>query len=246
MPLWDYGVVAEYKPDVRAAALREEARARDANGFVRQTDWWAINEARGADGFVAVPVEDFRGFLISSTPEIRHVAVLLSPEAHLDPHDLKPIFEAAPTDGTTFLAHYVQGMAAILETHYASGSPFAHLPFIRDGEPQWDASAFGARDLEQAARLVGSAEKRFSFDCGRKQLLYRALEQDLDEADAKPDWFVPSGELLPFEGADPDCDLTFWDTEMFREPSGFQRPRTADISNPPEAPRKGLLSRLLG
>lgn len=240
MPIWDYEIFGYYKPEVKSAALREETTARETNGFIRQTDWWAINERRDADGFLTVPTDGFIDFLISSTKDVRHAAVLLSPQAHLDPYDLKPIFEAAPMDGSTFLAHYVYGMADILEMHYASGSPFAHHPFIKDGRAQWNASSFGAEDLVHAARLVGTSEKRFSFDCGRKQILYKALEQDLEHADVKPDWFVPSNELLPFDGKEPECQFTFWDSDVFKEPSGYRRPLIADVSAPPTEKKAGI------
>ncbi|MEP5762699.1 MAG: hypothetical protein ABJ327_25945 [Litoreibacter sp.] len=236
--------MADYKPEVKAAALREEILAREKNGFVRQTDWWKINSERTKIGCSNVVIESFQDFLISATKDVRHVAVLLSPEAHLDPYNLKPIFQAAPIDGSTFLSNYVYGIADILETHYASGSPFAHHPFVKDGQPQWTTSAFGAGDLESAARLVGTSEKKFSFDCGRKQLLYLALEQDLEHHGVKPSWFVPAAELLPFDGTEPDCAFTFWDSDVYRTPKNYSRPYVEDVMAPSNPKEGSIFSKL--
>lgn len=243
MALWDYNC-ADYKPEYREANRAEELRARQQNGFIRTTDWWAINTNRDALGFVPLSdeesVEDFPRFLIEARPDTRYVAVLLSAEAHLDPYDLKPVFEKAEVDGSTLLVHYVQGISGVLETYYASSSQFRDHAFVKNGQPQWDASAFGVRDLEHAARLVGTEEKRFSFECGRKQLLYEALEQDLEHHDVKPDWFVPASELKPFQGVEPDCPYNFWDYEVFKEPADFERPWIENL--PLKKPKKGFLS----
>lgn len=243
MALWDYQIMADYKPEVKAVALQEETIAREKNGFVRQTDWWKINSRRIEIGCTTVAIDSFQDFLISATKDVRHVAVLLSPEAHLDPYDLKPIFQAAPIDGSTYLSNYIYGLADILETHYASGSPFAHHPFVKDGQPQWSTSAFGVSDLEFAARLVRTSEKEFSFDCGRKQLLYQTMEQDLEHHDLKPSWFVPSTELLPFHGTEPECEFTFWDGDVYRTPKGYNRPHIEDVTLPPSPKKNGIFSK---
>ncbi|MEM0947762.1 MAG: hypothetical protein AAGK37_10175 [Pseudomonadota bacterium] len=243
MALWDYNCEG-YKPERHKIILAEEARAREMNGFVRTTDWWTINENRDALGFVSVSAEgsseNMPVLLMEGSPDVRYVAVLLSADAHLDPYDLHPVFENAEVDGSTLLAHYVQGISDVLDLYYSSSSHLRDRVFIKNGSPNWDASSFGAKDLEHAAGLVGTKGKRFSFECGRRQLLYQALEQDLEHHNVKPDWFIPSSELMPFQGVEPDCPYTFVDYGVFREPLGLERPWIEDL--PLERPKKGLLS----
>ncbi|MEO1679639.1 MAG: hypothetical protein AAFU80_15965 [Pseudomonadota bacterium] len=245
MALWDYNC-ADHNPELREANRVEEARAREQNGFVRTTDWWAINNNRDALGFVSVSAEgsneNMPVLLMEGSPDIRYVAVLLSSEAHLDPYDLHSVFENSEVDGSTLLAHYLQGISDVLELFYSSSSQLRDRVFIKDEPPDWNLSTFGAKDLEHAAGLVGTKEKRFSFECGRKQLLYRALEQDLEQHHVKPDWFIPSSELMPFQGVEPDCPYNFWDYGVFREPPGFERLWIEDL--PIRKTKSGFLSLL--
>ncbi|MEM8582516.1 MAG: hypothetical protein AAGF50_15075 [Pseudomonadota bacterium] len=245
MALWDYNC-ADHKPELREANRVEEARARQQNGFIRTTDWWAISNALDPLGFASVSAEgspeNMPVLLMEGSPDIRYVAVLLSSEAHLDPYDLHPVFETAEVDGSTLLAHYLQGISDVLEHYYASSSQMRDRVFIKNGPPDWDMSTFGTKDLKHAAGLVGTKEKRFSFECGRKQLLYRALEQDLEHHGVKPDWFIPSSELMPFQGVEPDCRYNFCDYGVFREPPGFERPWIEDLPAPKT--KKGFLSLL--
>ena len=236
MALWDDSIKGNPDYDLEVSICQEEIQAREQNGFVPQTDWWAINERRHVDGFEELPIDSFHDFLIEASPDVRHVAVLLSQEAHLDPYDLKPIFEAVHVDGSTFLVHYIYGMSMILETYYASSSSQKDGFFVKNVSVDWSLSSFGAADLEHAARLVGSSDQKFSFDCGRLQTLYAALERDLQTHGLVPDWFVPSSKLKPFSGTEPDCAFTFWDLELYREPAGYIRPQTGDVILP-EAPQ---------
>lgn len=237
MALWDDLIRGNSQQDRDLLIRKEEIYAREANGFVRQTDWWAINDRRYTDGFEEIPpyIDEF---LVSSTPDVRHVAVLLSQEAHLDPYDLEPIFRAAHFDGSSYLAHYIYGISMILELYYATSADPKNGSFISNNQAKWRLSTFGLEDLVYAARLVGTTNKTFSFDCGRLQPLYAALERDLDSHCIKPDWFVPATKFLPFEGVEPDCDVTFWDAEVLREPSGYSRPMMADVSLPPQTEKQ--------
>lgn len=232
MALWDDLIRHNSDTERDILILQEEIQARQRNGFVQQTDWWSINKQRNAPEFEELEIESFSEFLMAATIDVRHVAVLLSEEAHLDPYDLETLFQAVQFDGSSYLAHYVKGMNFILEGYYTSSSKSRDRFFVKDGAVDWGMSSFGEEDLIIAARHVGKTEQTFSFDCGRMQTLYAALEEDLTTHGLLPDWFIPSARLLPFHGVEPDCEFTFWDLEVYREPNNFVRPLLGDVVLP--------------
>lgn len=246
MPLWDRAIVASYEPEVMSTARREEAIARETNGFVKQTDWWAMNKKYVNDPIIPIAQNGIVEFLKQSTKDVRHVAVLLYGHTNLDWCEVEQIFAESEIDGSTFLVHYLNTLVNLLEGYYASGNPVGHHPFVVDGTPLWKYSNSGLQYLMKAASLVGSEEKTFSFDCGRMQLLYKAMQDDLEQNGVKPDWFVDASELLPFQGVEPVCNVTFWDYEVIQLPENHQVMMIEELSLVPDHPTKRKPSNLFG
>ena len=198
-------------------ALMEERQARARHGFLPQTDWWAIQRACFADGFTQLTTSGgLVDFLIDASADARYVAMLVAPLANLQPFDVAGIVQA-PMDRSSFLALYVYAVSPMLETQGA-------FTRQKQGAANWDSLPYPVDDIARFAKMATDAKQRFTFQCGRKQVLYERLEAELDHANVKPDWFLPSEALRPFHGVEPDCNLTFYDHEVFAEPPGYARP----------------------
>ena len=213
MALWDHGIASGRA--ALARARQEERAARAAHGFLPQTDWWAIQKACFDTGFTQLTSSGgLVEHLVNATADARHVAMLVAPLANLQPFDIAAIARA-PMDRSSFLALYVYAVSHILENHGASTrqSPFAAI--------NWDGLLY---PVDEISKLAMSAQQRFTFQCGRKHMLYERLEEELDRNAGTPDWFLPSAALRPFQGVEADCNLTFYDHEVFAEPPGYARP----------------------
>lgn len=120
-----------------ASVLEEEARARAQNGHVDQPDWWAIHQRIWPDNYEVVH-SNAHQYLLEATPDERHVACLLLPEANMGLHDMEYLMEKVPFDGSSILALYVQALAELLEKHFAAHSTSGPDALMKDGKPDFD------------------------------------------------------------------------------------------------------------
>lgn len=232
MALRDFNALT-HSPKHVEANQAEAVVAHERNGTLEQRDWWRISENAVANDFQIVNGSDTLEFIINADLDTRHVAILCAPEAHLDPYEISQIVRAAPVDGSTILAAYLYAVTDILEQHYSKACHIQNYhPFIKSDQPDWkselDRSCMMYIDQDYAdymtllATIWQQSEQHFLFDAGRKQLLYAALEADLDVHGAKPDWFLPSKSFLPFKGKEPNTNLIVYDFEVLRIPDvGF-------------------------
>ena len=200
MALWDHAIASGHKELVQKRARKEECQARAQFGFLPQTDWWAIQRACFGGSFTQLTnAGGLVRYLGTASADARYVAMLVAPLANLQRTDIKDI-ATAPMDRSSYLTLYVYALAEILERHYASTS---RVPFVTQGAANWDGLPYPQDDIAHFAEMATGAEQRFTFQCGRKQMLYERLEADLDSNAWKPDWFLPSEAFaaVPWGGA---------------------------------------------
>lgn len=206
-------------------AEQDKARLEDAffahteNGTLKQRDWSKICKNAVAHNYTSVHGENTVQYLIEASLDTRHVAILCAPEAHLDPYEIGLILDKAAVDGSTILAAYLHALSEILAQHYSKACKIQNFhPFIKDGKTDW--MLYVDSDFETymslLAQLWDSGEQEIIFDAGAEQILYAALEADLEAHDIKPDWFIPSTCFLPFEGRQPVTDLIVCDLEVYK------------------------------
>ncbi|WP_299850920.1 hypothetical protein [uncultured Roseovarius sp.] len=220
MSFFDYAARTN-SAEARSALQEEIEYAQSLNGHVRQHDWWAISDRAVADQYAVVHDEDTVQYLIDASIDTRHVAIFHSPLSHLDPYELKRILKAAPVDGSTILAAYLIAFANVLEGHYSKACKLVNYhPFIQDGQVRFSDFDCGDEEfMNLLASLWEKSKREIAFDAGRKQILYKALEDDLTANDLKPGWFIPSDAFLPFGGRQAQTDEIVYDLQVYRIPS---------------------------
>ncbi len=239
MALGDFNPLT-HSPEARQALCDEVLFAHKQNGTLKQHDWWAI--AENALHFRSVHNENTVQYIIDADLDTRHVSILCAPNSHFDPYEIMQILRAAPVDGSTILAAYIYAVSDILEQHYSTACRHQNFhPFIKDNNAGWGSYIDGDGTnayMSLLAKLWQETGQEFIFDAGRKQILYAALEADLEKNNMKPDWFIPATAFLPFAGRKPKTNLIVRDLEVYELPETalelwVQAPRTS-----------GFLSRL--
>lgn len=225
MALRDFNV-STYSPEHVEANQAEARLAHERNGSLVQRDWWKISGSALANNFRKVDVSDVLQFIIDADIDMRHVAILCSPQAHIGSHEISRILCAAPVDGSTILAAYLYALSDILEGYYSTACRISNYhPFIKNGEANWATLSMGENyddHMVLLAELWETSEQQILFDAGRKQILYAALEADLEANGIKPDWFIPSQSFLPFKGREANTNLIMSDWEIYEIPdTGF-------------------------
>lgn len=224
-PIWSYGTFTT-KPNVKSILAKEEAAAREQNGHVVQKDWPGFfGQVAGLD-MEKPEVSNLGQFLKAASPDEIHVAALTKLRAHLDDTELLGLLQSSDCDASTILWAYVAAISGVIETHYTMSSPFAHLPFIKNGVADFDGMEVSEITMRRLAELWRERrhKREIVFDVGRKQMVYAALEADLRAAGLVPDWFIPSDDLKPFAGRQANCAYYFFDYEVRLIPPGLQPP----------------------
>lgn len=219
MAISDFNTIT-YTPESRAALTDEILFAHAQNGTLEQRDWWSIAEK--ALHHKSVHSENTVRYIIEADIHTRHVSILCAANSHFDPYEISQILHASPVDGSTILAAYMYAITDILEQHYSKACKLQNYhPFIKGGDDDWGGYIDGDGThayMSLLSKLWQETEQEFIFDVGRKQILYAALEADLEKNGLRPEWFIPSTAFLPFAGKEPKTNLVVRDLEVFELP----------------------------